>query len=333
MTTHHRVIPSTLLLLAGLAGCDPSGASSKIDVDELIASLDEILDDGTVDAKGIVPRDEDGRSIIVETYLDPEPEEPFTCSIDILGPNRAVLGRPTEITWSTDELDSSEIYVAVFSGWNPADYALTTVVPNTGSFEWSVPDDLDSDLEYHIYVESIEEEEGIPLCWNYLPLQILEPAERIDREEVMEQILQMAELESCAIEGIISGRYLDYEDTSGGTFRGLGFSNDGNRGRLAGHYASAPEDDGSRFRGRYEGRDGALGVLRGRTDPIGSSPSGEFGTFHGRWSQAQEAASGERRDHGTLAGVWHPLTDTGGGFFAGFWSHCKDSASRSTDTP
>ena len=67
---------------------------------------------------------------------------------------------------------SADVYISVFSGWG-TEYYLATQEANTGSYQWTVPGNLDPSLDYDIYIQSVDDGSGNPLCWRYANLVIL----------------------------------------------------------------------------------------------------------------------------------------------------------------
>jgi hypothetical protein len=132
--------------------------------------------DPTLDYNIYVESADDGeRTTICWRYadlvvLEPEPEQ---CNIDILGSYEAAPGETIDIEWDMTGDVSSEVYIAVFSGWG-TQYYLTTVVQNTGSFEWKLPEDLDPEFDYDIYVESADDSHRTTICWRYAALEVID---------------------------------------------------------------------------------------------------------------------------------------------------------------
>jgi len=102
------------------------------------------------------------------------PEEE-SCSVEFAVANyQAILGETINIEWEMTGNISEQVYLSVHSegGQN---YYLSTIVENTGSFEWTLPEDLDPNLSYNIYVEDAEADDRRSTCWRYQGLDVVVP--------------------------------------------------------------------------------------------------------------------------------------------------------------
>ena len=69
-----------------------------------------------------------------------------------------------------------EVYLSFFSGWSPAQHYVNVVIPNTGTYDLEIPEDLDPTLEYHAYLESAADGARTTLCWSYVQIEVEETA-------------------------------------------------------------------------------------------------------------------------------------------------------------
>ena len=102
--------------------------------------------------------------------IDSEPEY---CELEFHQDYVGAPGDNISVSWDMDGFVSDEVYVAVFSEWGET-YYLSTIVENTGTFEWTLPEDLNPDLDYHIYVEDADFGERATNCWAYSELDVVE---------------------------------------------------------------------------------------------------------------------------------------------------------------
>ena len=99
----------------------------------------------------------------------------LSCSLDLtVNPNQAYPGDTITASWTMTGDISSQMYVAVFSGWSPAQYYHSSIEQNTGSFSFILPSTLDHTLSYHVYIESADNNVGTEICWRYAAFDVLE---------------------------------------------------------------------------------------------------------------------------------------------------------------
>jgi hypothetical protein len=285
----------------------------------------------------------------IETEPDTDTElerKPETCDVEIVDGMEAAPGETIEIQWDEDTLYTSEAYISVHSGWG-AKYYLSTVVPNTGSFDWTLPDDLDLDIDdYTVYVESAENGQRTMECWDYADLLVVPPtAEEPEREieispiptptpgpdasDLIGVVKKLAAQESCPIQGMLVGHFRGGEGMSNSFFRGKGFGQDGLAGAIKGQCTDAINGDGF-CKGLYESVSGKTGRLRTQYATLGTNEKGAVGTFQGGWqadprnANAREHKAEDELKNGHLAGVWQESAEHQKGMFLGFWSNCAD---------
>ena len=99
----------------------------------------------------------------------------LSCSLDLtVNPNQAYPGDTITASWIMTGDISSQMYIAVFSGWSPAQYYHSSIEQNTGSFSFILPSTLDHTLSYHVYIESGDNNVGTEICWKYAAFDVLE---------------------------------------------------------------------------------------------------------------------------------------------------------------
>ena len=99
----------------------------------------------------------------------------LSCSLDLtVNPNQAYPGDTITASWTMTGDISTQMYVAVFSGWSPAQYYHSSIEQNTGSFSFILPSTLDHTLSYHVYIESADNNVGTEICWRYAAFDVLE---------------------------------------------------------------------------------------------------------------------------------------------------------------
>ena len=286
-------------------------------------------------------------AIIVPDYLEERESEP--CEIEIVDGLEAAPGETITIQWDENSLYTSEAYIAVHSGWG-AEYYLSTVAANTGSFDWTLPADLDPELDdYTVYVESAENGARTVECWAYADLEVMEPEEEVGispiptpipgpatgqvgispiptpipgptRSEMVRLVQEMAAYEPCPIQGVLVGHFAEGEGLSNSRFRGKGLDSSGPVGSLKGECSQAVNGRG-RCIGKVRGTEGGHGRMRSEYETLGANAMGPAGTFEGDWESMRETAS--EASYGNLVGVWQESAAHQKGLFVGFWSACS----------
>jgi hypothetical protein len=94
------------------------------------------------------------------------------CELEFTSELSGEPGDEIDIQWDVPVGQLTEVYIAVFSGWTPAAYYLTTIEDNTGSLLWELPADLDPSLDYHAYIESAQDGVRTGQCWRYATLSV-----------------------------------------------------------------------------------------------------------------------------------------------------------------
>jgi len=101
---------------------------------------------------------------------------PVPCSVAFVAPDQGLTAEPggvLDITWSLDGYEDGEVYLSIFSGWNPAQHHFNAIVDNDGHHAWTLPATLDPSLKYSVYVESVVDGARSQHCWEYTPLDVL----------------------------------------------------------------------------------------------------------------------------------------------------------------
>jgi hypothetical protein len=103
---------------------------------------------------------------------------PTDCSVTVVEPYQGVTVAPggvLDIVWDLEGYLSGEVYLSIFSGWNPAQYYFHGVVPNDGYHAWSTPMDVDPSQSYTVYVESAAGGARSGHCWSYGAFDVVGP--------------------------------------------------------------------------------------------------------------------------------------------------------------
>ncbi len=98
----------------------------------------------------------------------------FTMTVS---PTSLYAGDTLTMTWIMTGAVSSQVYIAVFSGWNPAFYHHNSIEPNTGVFSITLPNTLDASMNYHAYIESADNGQRTTVCWQYAAFDVEEVVE------------------------------------------------------------------------------------------------------------------------------------------------------------
>ena len=107
--------------------------------------------------------------------IELEPD-PINCTVTLIEPDHGLTAEPggvLDIEWALSGYDDGEVYLSVFSGWDPAQYYFNAVVDNDGHHTWDVPASLNPSLDYSVYIESAADGERSQRCWAYAALDVL----------------------------------------------------------------------------------------------------------------------------------------------------------------
>jgi hypothetical protein len=107
--------------------------------------------------------------------IELEPD-PISCTVTLIEPDHGLTAEPggvLDIEWALSGYDDGEVYLSVFSGWDPAQYYFNAVVDNDGHHTWDVPASLNPSLDYSVYIESAADGERSQRCWAYAALDVL----------------------------------------------------------------------------------------------------------------------------------------------------------------
>lgn len=72
-----------------------------------------------------------------------------------------------------------EIYLSIFRGWENTTNVFTQIIPNTGSYLWQVPEDVDIG-KYTIYLETAASGSRTTKTWIYQSFEIVKPPLKIE---------------------------------------------------------------------------------------------------------------------------------------------------------
>ena len=140
----------------------------------------------------------------IEIEDDIETTEVAECSIETPNVLHASAGELLHIEWDMKGNVSEEVYVAVFSDWGET-YYLSKITENDGHIDWRLPEDFDSSLEYHVYVEDAEYGERRTTCWSYTPLVVTSAEEEECSVEFIGDDYQAIPGETINIEWLMTG--------------------------------------------------------------------------------------------------------------------------------
>lgn len=148
--------------------------------------------------------------------------EAIECSINSPEQYQASPGELLFIDWQMEGNISEEAYVAVFSEWGMT-YYLAAVTENDGTVAWTLPEDLDPNLEYHVYIEDAEDGARRTTCWDYTPLIVTAPEAEECSVEFSADDYQALPGESITIEWEMTGNiseqvYLSVSSEGGQTY-------------------------------------------------------------------------------------------------------------------
>lgn len=107
------------------------------------------------------------------TPLDVTEVEPDDCSVEMEEGYEAFPGESIRISWEMTGAVSEQVYISV-SSEGGQNYYLSTFTDNDGSLDWTLPEELDPQLSYNVYVEDAEDDERLVTCWTYADLEVLD---------------------------------------------------------------------------------------------------------------------------------------------------------------
>lgn len=157
----------------------------------------------------------------IQIEIDDDSTEAIECSIHSPVEYQAAPGELLFIDWEMEGNISEDAYVAVFSEWGET-YYLAVVTENDGRVAWTLPGDLDPNLEYHVYIEDAEDGARRTTCWDYTPLIVTAPEEDCSVEFATDNY-QAIPGETITIEWEMSGNiseqvYLSVHSEGGQTY-------------------------------------------------------------------------------------------------------------------
>lgn len=158
----------------------------------------------------------------IEIEIDDGSTEAIECSIHTPEEYQAAPGELLFINWQMEGDISEQAYVAVFSEWGLT-YYLAEVTDNDGTVAWTLPEDLDPDLEYHVYIEDAEDGARRTTCWDYTPLVVNTPEPEECSVEFTGDDYQAVPGETITIEWDMTGNiseqvYLSVHSEGGQTY-------------------------------------------------------------------------------------------------------------------
>ncbi len=117
---------------------------------------------------------------------EPEPEDDSEpeCSLTLqASPNALMAGEVLSLSWTMTGDVSPEVMVSLIKDWTVMS-GQSSFQQNTGSFDLQLPDNLDADSDYHVYVESAENGQRTTVCWKYAAFDVLpEPDDSEDSDD------------------------------------------------------------------------------------------------------------------------------------------------------
>ena len=127
------------------------------------------------------------------------------CSLDIeQDVYTTTAGSELSIEWNMFGDTSTEIFLSVFTSQGKS-YILSTVVPNTGKYTIELPEDLGSEQDYTVYIESAENKRRNMSCWDHADLELSKQACSLDIERGLHVVTQ----DSVSIDWSMSGFQTD----------------------------------------------------------------------------------------------------------------------------
>ena len=125
-------------------------------------------------------------------------EEPSDNETDLLGycsfptfeatPTELYSGDDLTFTWTMDGDVSDQVYLALMSGWG-AQYYFSSIEDNDGSHTITLPENMNPNADYTIYIESAYDDSRTTLCWKYGSIDILEEDEDIVIDDIIDMFL------------------------------------------------------------------------------------------------------------------------------------------------
>ena len=132
------------------------------------------------------------------TCFEVEDDEPSDNETNLLGycsfptfeatPTELYSGDDLTFTWTMDGDVSDQVYLALMSGWG-AQYYFSSIEDNDGSHTITLPENMNPNADYTIYIESAYDDSRTTLCWKYGSIDILEEDEDIVIDDIIDMFL------------------------------------------------------------------------------------------------------------------------------------------------
>ena len=103
-------------------------------------------------------------------------------------PTELYSGDDLTFTWTMDGDVSDQVYLALMSGWG-AQYYFSSIEDNDGSHTITLPENMNPNADYTIYIESAYDDSRTTLCWKYGSIDILEEDEDIVIDDIIDMFL------------------------------------------------------------------------------------------------------------------------------------------------
>ena len=128
--------------------------------------------------------------VIEEEHLDNETDLLGYCSFPTFEatPTELYSGDDLTFTWTMDGDVSDQVYLALMSGWG-AQYYFSSIEDNDGSHTITLPENMNPNADYTIYIESAYDDSRTTLCWKYGSIDILEEDEDIVIDDIIDMFL------------------------------------------------------------------------------------------------------------------------------------------------
>ena len=97
-------------------------------------------------------------------------------------------GDDLTFTWTMGGDVSTEVYLALVSGWG-AQYYFSSIEDNDGTHTITLPANMNPSADYTIYIESAYDDNRTTLCWKYGSIDILEDNEGVVLDDIIDLFL------------------------------------------------------------------------------------------------------------------------------------------------